>query len=532
MQLRKEIISFEKTKLFGKLFSDYIQDDARQKLKDFYAYEPTYEGIKRFTEENDYAFLNRDLLSDELAIQNENVTLPEAAKKNIESLRDKNTYTVVTGHQLCLATGPAYFIYKIISVINLCEELNKKKYSKKFVPVYWMASEDHDVEEINHIHLFNKKISWQTGQKGRVGGFGLQGIEDFLYEVKQTLGESDAAKEIYSVLEKACSQSTLADATRYLVNALFGEYGLVIIDGNSPSLKSLFKEEIKKELTTQFSFHAVSETNKKLQALGYETQVNPREINLFYAVKGLRERILLNEEFRIQNSELAFTKKEIDELIESDINKFSPNVVLRPLYQQKILPNAAYVGGPGELVYWLQYRSMFEEAKIPFPALIPRNFILYLDKNISQKMEKLGMKAEDFFEAKDSLLKNFALRENPLSLEPEKEKLKELFGEAKGKISAVDKTLEASVEAELQKSLKSLETLEQKAIRAIKQKNEQSLKQIETIYDRIFPSGIFQERYENFTRFQLGNLHFISDIKSQTSSFAGEQGLIVFREQN
>jgi len=531
MQVQKTVVPFGKTNFFSKLFLDYVNDGQGGKLNSFYAYQPSAEGIKKFVSDNAYNSLNRTLLVDELQKQNHELSLTEASKKNIDSLKNKTTYTVTTGHQLCLATGPAYFVYKIISVINLCESLNKQNPNNRFVPVYWMASEDHDFEEINHINLFNKKITWATEQKGKVGTFALGGIAAFLAEIKQALGESEQAQKLELLLNNAYSRNNLTAATRYLVNELFGVYGLIILDGDSKSLKQKFIPEIKKDIFENAAYKSVTSANEKLKQQGYDAQVTPREINIFYADKNIRERIVKDRNiFKVLNTDISFSKEEIEKLIDTETEKFSPNVVLRPMYQQKILPNAVYVGGPGELAYWLQYKAMFDEVKIAYPVLVPRNFIFYLDKNLQQKLQKLNLTTQDFFTEKDKLVKSYALGQQPFSLEKEKEGLKSLYENIRAEISKVDKTLEATSEAELQKNLKGLEMLEQKGIRSIKQKNEQSINQIETIFTRLFPNDVPQERYENFLRFCLTNPDFINDIKSSTLSFIDEKMVVVLNE--
>jgi bacillithiol biosynthesis cysteine-adding enzyme BshC len=532
MQLKKTLVPFGKTNFFSKLFLDYVHDAQNKKLAGFYTYQPSAEGIQHFTDINTYSQLNRNLLVNELHIQNDDITLSESTKNNIDKLADKNTYTVTTGHQLCLATGPAYFIYKIISSINLCETLNKQNPNKYFVPVYWMASEDHDFEEINHVNLFNKKIVWNTEQKGKVGTFTLDGIDTFLSEIKQALGESEQGEKLNTLLNNTYSRNNLAYATRYLVNELFGKYGLVVIDGDSKALKQEFIAEIKQDVFENTAFKNIIASNEKLKEQGYDAQVTPREINVFYADNNVRERIVKeNNTYKVLNTDLSFSKEELEKLIDTETDKFSPNVVLRPMYQQKILPNAVYVGGPGELAYWLQYKLMFDEAKIAFPVLMPRNFIFYLDKNLQQKMQKLNLNTQDFFTEKDKLVKSYALSQQPFSLEKEKENLKTLYNNVRTEIGKVDKTLEAASEAELQKNLKGLETLEQKGIRSIKQKNEQAINQIETTYTRLFPNDIPQERFENFLRFCLTNPDFVKDIQNNTSSFADEKGVVVLSEE-
>ncbi|MHB8261712.1 MAG: bacillithiol biosynthesis cysteine-adding enzyme BshC [Bacteroidia bacterium] len=534
MQLSKTSIPFQKVNFFGKLFLDYI-NNSQFIIHNLELLPPSAQGIKTFVENNAYPNLNRTLLVDELRKQNNALTLSKATNENIDALKHATTYTITTGHQLCLATGPAYFIYKILSVINLCEQLNLKTQHSTlkttFVPVYWMASEDHDFEEVNHVHLFTKKIAWNTNQKGRVGSFNLDRIDTFLNEIKQTLGESEQAEKLNTLLTNAYSKKNLADATRYLVNELFGKYGLVILDGDSKALKQEFISEIKKDVFENTSFKTVTSSNEKLKQQGYEAQVTPREINVFYTDKNIRERIVKeNDVYKVLNTNLHFSKEELEKLIDTKTEKFSPNVVLRPLYQQKILPNAAYVGGPGELAYWLQYKAMFVEAQIPYPVLVPRNFVFYLDKNLQQKMQKLNLSVTDFFTEKDTLIKNYALAQQPFSLDKEKETVKNLYKTIRTEISKVDKTLEAASEAELQKALKGIEMLEQKGIRAIKQKNEQAINQIETIYARLFPNDVTQERVENFLRYCLTNPNFVEDIKNNTSSFMEEKVVIVLNE--
>ncbi|MEO8760350.1 MAG: bacillithiol biosynthesis cysteine-adding enzyme BshC, partial [Bacteroidia bacterium] len=372
-----------------------------------------------------------------------------------------------------------------------------------------------------------------------VGLFTLEGMDAFLAEIKQALGESEQAEKLSTLLSNAYSRNNLASATRYLVNELFGKYGLVVLDGDSKVLKQEFIPEIKKDIFENTAYKNVTASNEKLKQQGYDAQVTPREINIFYTDKNLRERIVKEktvdssevENYKVLNTDITFTKEEIEKLIDTETERFSPNVVLRPMYQQKILPNVVYVGGPGELAYWLQYKAMCEEAQISFPVLMPRNFIFYLDKNLQQKMQKLNLSTANFFTEKDKLIKSYALSQQPFSLDKEKEALKSLYHAVRAEISKVDKTLEATSEAELQKNLKGLEMLEQKGIRSIKQKNEQAINQIETTYGRLFPTDVPQERYENFLRFALTNIDFIEDIKNNTSSFADEKGVVVLNEE-
>jgi bacillithiol synthase len=523
MALSRQSISFEESRMFSPIFRDFMAG----RLKEFHEYAPGPEGIEAFIKDHNYDWLDRSFLAGELEKQYEGMLMQEAVKASLSALRDKNTYTVITGHQLCLATGPLYFIYKILSAIRIVEALNARQNGKKFIPVYWMATEDHDVEEINHVVLFNKKYTWATEQQGRVGAFSTRGIDQFLQEIGDVLGDNATAEHIIRMLEKAYSHPTLAEATRFLVNELFGKYGVVVADGNTAAFKRQFTEEMQRDALESFAFKAVQETSRKLAGLGYEPQVTPREINSFYAAPGLRERIVYQDKiYKVLNTTLRFSAEELGRAIAGEPERFSPNVVLRPLYQQKILPNAVYVGGPGEIAYWLQYRKLFAEAGIPFPVIVPRNFVMYVEKGLQQRLEKLKLRPADFFSEKAQLLRSFALQQQPFSLEREMELLRDVYGEAKSRIGGVDKTLEAATEAELQRALKGLETLGQKAIRSIKQRSEQLLNQAEAVHARFFPGGEPQERVENFLRFYISNPQFIDEVKDALEPFPASMHIL------
>ncbi len=285
------------------------------------------------------------------------------------------------------------------------------------------------------------------------------------------------------------------------MNELFSKYGLIIVDGNDPEFKMQAKDILKSDIFENKPFAKVSETNERLSRLKYHAQVNPREINCFYLENGLRARIEKDgSDYKLIGSEKKFTKSELEKLIDEQPEKISPNVVLRPLYQQFILPNLAYVGGPGELAYWLEYKSMFEEFKIQFPVLTPRSFITVIDKSTRSKIEKLGFSPEDLFKDEAELINQFQVKADLIfDLKEEEKKITEIYTEAKNKISSVDKTLVNNLLAEEQKTLKGLEILVQKANKALKQRSETEINQLRTIKQKLFPGGIPQERAENFS---------------------------------
>lgn len=516
MLFSKQNIPLNSTGLFSSLFKDYISQS--EKVKPFYTYHFFKNDFASYLEENSLNDVNRTILVKALKIQSSLVVnTSNLSLANIQLLKNTNTFTVTTGHQLCLFTGPLYFIYKITSAINLCKALKENFPDKDFVPVYWMASEDHDFEEINHVNVFGKKIIWDTAQKGSVGEFNTEGLSEVINELKTVLSDNENSNDLIQLFENAYHNHTnLADATRFLVNELFGEYGIVILDGNDAEFKQLFKEEFKKDIFDNTPFDLVNKTIGEL-IKEYSAQVNPREINVFYKEKGIRERIEKDDEsFKVLNTEIRFSKTEMENLIQNSPEKLSPNVVLRPLYQQKILPNIAYVGGPGELAYWLEYKTMFESFKIPFPILMPRHFVILLDKATQQKLQKLNLTTEDAFREGEKLVKELIkTQHDDINLEGIKTQVTSLYTSVLETVSGIDKSLIAAAEAEKQRAINGLTTIEQKINRALKQKSETDINQIWSIKEKLFPKNIPQERYDNLSMYysKYGRA-FISDLIS------------------
>jgi bacillithiol biosynthesis cysteine-adding enzyme BshC len=525
----RHYISFEESRSLGSLALDYTRK--KETLKDFYFAYPDKEGFEKIIGNNSWQDLNRTLLAEILASQASSVeNTGSATLQNIQLLSDKKTFAVTTGHQLCLFTGPLYFIYKILTAINLCDSLKKLFPDHNFVPVYWMAGEDHDFEEINHFHLFGKTLRWESAQKGAVGDFSCEGLDKIAEELRPVLGNSAYAAALNDVFEKSyLEHKDLKTATRFLVNELFGKYGIVTADGNDVRFKSQAKEIFRKDIFEQKAFDAVSKSIEKLDRLGYEQQVNPRAVNLFYIEKNLRGRIdKEGESFKVAGSDISFSRAEMESLIEEHPEKLSPNVVMRPVYQQLILPNIAYVGGPGEIAYWLEYKSMFDSLSVQMPLLFLRSFISIVDRKTKSKIDKTGLELKDFFmdEARviDLLQKKSG---NVFEAKSESEAVTKTFEELKNKISGIDPTLAGAVSAEQQKALKAIENLEHKANKALKQKSENEILQVKTVRQKLFPENIPQERYENFSVFANSwGFDFISKVKENIDPFASQHMIL------
>jgi len=491
-------IPYKTANNFSKLVIDYLNND--RKLQPFVNHFPSLENFEKQIVEKKKHKVNRSILVEVLKEQNISIVLSRNSKENIEFLLNEKTFTITTGHQLCLFTGPLYFIYKIISLINLAEQLKDKYSDKNFVPVFWMASEDHDLDEVNHINLFGKKISWKTEQDGPVGRMKLNGFQSVLDELKQILGESENAKKIIQLFENAyLNHKTLSEAIRYLVNELFGRYGLVILDADDKRLKKQFISVIKKDVLQKGFVTTIQNCSNKL-AENYKIQAFIRDINFF----------------RLSDKRRELVKESVDIIdIKNNIEQFSPNVLMRPLYQEMILPNIAYIGGGAELAYWMQLRTAFEQENIPFPILFLRNSAMIINSKQEQKINDFGFKIEDLFLLEDQLKKQYVLlhSQSDISLKYEKNELRNLYNNIAEKTPDIG--LKNSISAQLKKQINTLNDLEKKFIREDKRKHENTLNQIAKIKKQLFPNNSLQERYDNFIPYYLKNgENFFERIKS------------------
>ncbi len=498
-----DCITYQNSGYFSKLIVDYL--DQKAELKTLYNRFPTVEnlGLQMEEKSKNFPIENREILAKALLNQYQNFEVSETTSNNIEFLKSSNTFTITTGHQLNLFTGPSYFLYKIISVINLTKELKTAYPNHNFVPVYWMATEDHDFDEINFFNFKGKKIQWKKESKGPVGRLGTSGLEEVFEQFLTELGLGNNANYLRELFKKSyLEHQNLADATRYLANELFKNEGLVIIDGDDLELKKLFIPYTKEELLNQTSFKKVNETLPLLEQ--YNVQVNPREINLFYIQDNLRERIVLeNGNYKINATSLSFSESEIVTELENNPQNFSPNVILRPLYQELILPNLCYIGGGGELAYWLELKSNFEANNITFPILLLRNSVLLATEKQHDKLDKLDLKWTYIFQKQEDLINKKTKEFSNFTIDFSEQKtfLKKQFETLYSIANKTDKSFVGAVKAQEVKQIKGLENLEKRLLKAEKRKHQEQLNQIKELQNSLFPNQSLQERSANFSTF-------------------------------
>ena len=500
-----DCISYQNSGYFSPLMNDYL--DQKNNLHSLYNRFPTLENFEGQILEKQTNFDNssRITLVSVLQKQYAGIESSHLTLQNIEALKVNNTFTVTTGHQLNLFTGPLYFLYKIISTINLTKELKAKYPAYNFVPIYWMATEDHDFEEINYFNFKGKKFRWNKESTGPVGRLSTEGLSDVFELYSQELGSSTNAETLKNLFKDAyLNHDNLADATRHLANALFGAQGLVILDADDTDLKRSFIPFAKEELLHQTSHKAVLETTEKLNK--YNIQVNPREINLFYIEDKMRERIILEEgKYKINNTKIEYSEDEILTLLDTNPEIFSPNVIMRPLYQEVILPNLCYIGGGGEIAYWLELKSFFDAVKVTFPMLLVRNSVLLASEKQLKKADKLELTWSDLFSKQADLvnIKTIQLSEFPIDMSTLKKQLQEQFKALYEITKLTDKSFVGAVKAQEIKQTKGLDNLEKRLLKAQKRKLSSILERITDLQNELFPNKSLQERQANFSEFYL-----------------------------
>ncbi|WP_299888450.1 bacillithiol biosynthesis cysteine-adding enzyme BshC [uncultured Lacinutrix sp.] len=505
-----DCISFQKTGYFSELICDYLAEN--KTLKPFYNRFPKLENFKNQIDEKSKSFdsKTRSVLFKVLIEQYKNTDASEATINNIKILNQNNTFTVTTGHQLNLFTGPLYFLHKIVSTINLANELKSEYSNYNFVPIYWMATEDHDFEEINYFNFKGKKIRWNQDVSGAVGELNTESLSAVFETFSKELGISKNANTLRELFKNAyLKHDNLANATRYLANALFAEYGLVVVEANDKGLKRLFIPQIEKELTEQISYRTVLNTNKqieKLEGKNYPIQVNPREINFFYLKNNLRERIVFEDDlYKVLNTDIVWNKSELLEHVNTMPECFSPNVILRPLYQETILPNLCYIGGGGELAYWFQLKANFEANNVTFPIVLLRNSVLIKTKQQSDKLDKLNISNEEIFLKRDAFINGRVRAISNIDIDFSKQKLhlKKQFEELYKLAKQTDKSFIGAISAQEKKQINGLENLEKRLLTAQKRKLKDQVERMTELQNQLFPNQSLQERNTNFSELYL-----------------------------
>ncbi len=505
--MRSQIIQRESKLVGDELIEKFISGDKKvlKYINSFYS----KENIIKHSENRSKNFSKeqRQILVKSLQKQYSKIEISKKTLKNISSLLEPNTFCITTGHQINLFTGPLMVIYKIAQVISISNQLNSDSDNFKYVPVLWIATEDHDFEEISEINLNQKKIKWEINSNNLpVGEIEINNFKNVLRDYKDSIIDYNFKENIEEIIDNSYKEGdTLSISTLKFINSLFSEHGLIIIDANKKDLKSLFTDQLKNEID---NFSCKEKTSSQISQLkkdfeSFRAQVNPSDINFFKLTDKGRKRIRYDKKLYNVDDENSYNKDEILNLIDKSPELFSPNAIMRPLYQEIVLPNVCYVGGPNELRYWMQLKTYFDDNKVQFPILKLRNSAYIIDSKISKKIKNSGIEINYFIGELNELIKykidnissmkvNFDSLRSNLSLQ---------FDELRKVSYKTDKSFEGALNAQEKKQKKGIDDLEKKLNRAEKKNHEAEIESIRSIYNYLHPFNINQERYLNFGNF-------------------------------
>ncbi len=499
-QFQAKYLPYSQIKSFTKIVLDYV--DGAKDLRSFYEHDINLDGIKASIGHREKVNTNRQLLVEQLQKQYGDISESDIVKVNIKNLSNENTFTICTAHQPNIFTGHLYFIYKILHTIKLAAELKKQLPEYNFVPVFFMGSEDADLDELDHVVIDGKKYKWETRQKGAVGRMMVDDkLVTLIDEISGRVSVEKYGNEIVELLKKCFIKNvTIEQATFLLAHHLFKGYGLVVLLPDNAAYKKTMQSIFADDLFNNTPSEIVSKSSEKLGEK-YKVQAHPREINLFYLKDNIRNRIMAaKDRFVVHDTDIVFTKEELENELDQYPERFSPNVILRGLFQEIILPNIAFIGGGGELAYWLELKDLFAHYKVPYPLLVLRNSFLLIEKKYYSLIQKLNISAVDLFKGEQITLNEIVNAEtkNTLLLQNEKSQLDSVYNEIKIKVKQIDITLLQHTEALETKALKTLTALEKKMLRAEKRKFVDIKNQLTKILNSLFPDDNLQERTENF----------------------------------
>lgn len=530
MDTTAQFIAYGQTGYFSPMVMDYIA--AAKGLQPFYAHPVSMQGITAAMEQRKAFATDRELLVTLLQQQYAQTELSAKQRAHLEILANNNTYTICTAHQPNIFTGHLYFVYKILHAVKLAEELKNKFPENNFVPIYYMGSEDADLDELGHIFIDGKKLQWETAQTGAVGRMKVdKGLLQLIERLSGQLSVDLFGEQIFALVKDCYQQGvTIEQATFKLVNALFADYGLLILLPDNAAVKSTFIAVMERELLEGFAHVAVKETVAQFPA-AYKAQASGRAINLFYLLDNQRERIeRTGDEFIVVNTTLSFSKDAILEELHQHPERFSPNVILRPVLQETILPNIAFIGGGGELAYWLELKKVFDAVQVPYPMLIVRNSFLFINKSMQALAQKLQFSYAELFKPQQELVHQLVKRDSAaqLSLEAQKLQLAKLYEAMKEISGAIDVTLQTHVDALKAKAMDKINSLEKKMLSAELKKMQAQQRQIAHLKTQLFPNQNLQERVDNLLPFYAAyGKAFIETVYKHSEGLQQEFGIIL-----
>ncbi|PLR97387.1 bacillithiol biosynthesis cysteine-adding enzyme BshC [Bacillus sp. T33-2] len=472
----------------------------------------------------------------------------EKVAKSIEKLKKPDSAVIIGGQQAGLLTGPLYSVHKVISIIKLAEQ-KEKELGVPVVPVFWIAGEDHDYQEVNHVYVLkdNKPEKWvypeKVLDKKMVTDIPLnrEACLSWVTSIFETFGETHHTNQLLDFAGRIISTSeTFVDFFASIIMELFKDHGLLIVDSGNRDLRRLESEFFIKQIN---SFDRITRSvfaqQEKTEAAGYRKtiEINGDTANLFYYDETHQERILLHADpetglFFGKNGEVQFTKEELLRIAEEYPERLSNNVVTRPLMQEWIFPTLAFIGGPGEIAYWSELQLVFENVGICMPPLVPRLNITILDRSIETDLSELGLDLKTAIASgtgQNELKYIESLKDRELEeyFQTAKEQLISQYQLIRSKTEQVDKGLLPLLAKNEAMLLKQIEFMEGKIDESVCRKHDHILNKFNRVENALRPAGSPQERIWNpFYYLNTYGLHFISDLLSLHYEFDGTHKVI------
>lgn len=500
---------------FSKLFIDYVTNF--KKVEKFYEY--NFGEIDNFKKRCEYlkkSYFLRDDIYDILLEQNRNFDCNENTFLNLSYLKDENTFAIVTGQQVGILGGPLYTFYKIISLIKLTEILNSRLSEYKFIPIFWLECEDHDFEEVNKINLLSidnqlKTLTYQHKGKpkqfGAVGKYKFANIEEFFNQIKHLMQNTDYKESLFNFYSKSyTNDSTFENAFVRFYTQLLPDSGIIFINPNNKRVKNLLKNIFKKEIQTYpKTCQLIIDISANLEN-EYHGQIKPRPVNLFMHYKEGRYLIEPNgNEFALKGTRRKFKRDELETLIETNPELLSPNVVLRPISQDTLLPTVAYIAGPSEIAYFAQLKPVYNEFSLQMPIIYPRASITLLEDKVARILEKYELSLVEIFKDTDKVSQHVIELISDIKIESlfndTLKRIQDILSEMKYGLSFIDSTLLGSLETTREKINQHISVLKEKANSAQRQKFETALRQVEKVMNNLYPNRDLQERVLNLINF-------------------------------
>jgi bacillithiol biosynthesis cysteine-adding enzyme BshC len=500
-------IPFDRLPGFPDLFRRYAAGD--EAALRFFAHDP-WDASARAEVARAAADLDRDrtTLADVLAEQNAGWGNEDAAvRSSIDALRSPDGVAVVTGQQLGLFGGPLYTVYKAVTAVQLARQMAEET-GRAVVPVFWLAGEDHDFDEVratvvlsgnDPVRVALPEDDARTPVGRRELGDDVAGAVDALAEA---LRETEFSPELMEAVRAAYRPgATMRDAFARLMRHLFAGSGLVFCSPDDARLKRLVADVFRHEIEHhEETLERLTATSDDLDAAGFHRQVTPLPVNLFLMEDEGRFTVDPAEGggFELRGLDRSYSKDELLALLDAEPERFSPNVVLRPILEDRLLPTAAYVAGPGEASYYAQLRGVYDLFDVPMPVVYPRASVTLVESKVQNVLDQYDLSVDDFGGDIETLLRRLVIELSEHDVEgafgDATRQLHETVNALKSVAADVDATLGKSADALRAALQNELAGLRDRVVRAEKRNHEVVRERLGKAAAGLYPTGTLQER--------------------------------------